>query len=295
MTDETTEDTKDAELIPVETPPEQDDDERLANDAEDASHDDDGDDDGDNDGKPPAKDNRSRRRREAKARDKEELARLRDTVGMLVNTVQELRGGAAEQGKSQIQERLAQAESDVVAAESIYARAVSDGDGETAAKALRIMNAAQADAAALRGSVEKTNQPAKPQLDPNIVNYSRKWAQDNADWFDPTYGNAESVAARKIDAELTRDGWNPASPGYWQELQRRCDAELFEPAPKPKSRRQPPPTGRTTEHVPPSTRNEVYVNPERKQAMIESGAWDDPVRRQRALKQYAEWDRENRA
>ena len=37
--------------------------------------------------------------------------------------------------------------------------------------------------------------------------------------------------------------------------------------------------------------NEVYISPERKEAMIEAGVWDDPETRQRYLKQYADYDR----
>ena len=40
-----------------------------------------------------------------------------------------------------------------------------------------------------------------------------------------------------------------------------------------------------------NTRNEVVVTPERKQAMMEAGAWDDPVARKRLLKAYQEYDR----
>jgi hypothetical protein len=56
-------------------------------------------------------------------------------------------------------------------------------------------------------------------------------------------------------------------------------------------RRKAPPTGNTREHAPTSTRNEVVVTPDRKQAMIEAGAWDDPVARKRLLKAYQEYDR----
>ena len=48
-------------------------------------------------------------------------------------------------------------------------------------------------------------------------------------------------------------------------------------------------------HAPTSTRKEVYISPERKQALIEAGVWDDPVLRQKYVKRYAEYDRQNKA
>jgi len=49
--------------------------------------------------------------------------------------------------------------------------------------------------------------------------------------------------------------------------------------------------GNTREHVPQSTKKEVYVTPDRKQAMIEAGYWDDPVKRTQMLKAYQAHDR----
>ena len=62
-------------------------------------------------------------------------------------------------------------------------------------------------------------------------------------------------------------------------------------APRAAPRRKAPPTGNTREHAPPTTKNEVVVTPERKQAMIDAGVWDDPVARKRYLKAYQEYDR----
>ena len=61
------------------------------------------------------------------------------------------------------------------------------------------------------------------------------------------------------------------------------------------SGRRGPMIGGSREHAPASTRKEVYVSPERKNAMVQAGVWDDPVLRQRYLKQYAKWDRENKS
>jgi hypothetical protein len=97
------------------------------------------------------------------------------------------------------------------------------------------------------------------------------------------------------DHELAREGYNPTSREYWEELTARVSDALGEgdtggntAAPKP--RRKAPPTGNTREHAPTSTKREIYVTPERKQAMIEAGAWDDPVKRQSMLRAYQAYD-----
>ena len=40
-------------------------------------------------------------------------------------------------------------------------------------------------------------------------------------------------------------------------------------------------------------KNEVYISPERKSALIDAGAWEDPVLRKKYLRRYAEYDRKN--
>jgi hypothetical protein len=60
-------------------------------------------------------------------------------------------------------------------------------------------------------------------------------------------------------------------------------------------RRKAPPQGQTREYAPTSTRKEIYVTPERKQAMIEAGIWDDVSRRNQMLKAYQAYDKNGSA
>ena len=63
--------------------------------------------------------------------------------------------------------------------------------------------------------------------------------------------------------------------------------------PKAAQKRGGPPVGGKREYAPPSTRKEVYISPDRKQALIDAGVWDNPELRQRYIKRYAEYDRNN--
>jgi len=101
-----------------------------------------------------------------------------------------------------------------------------------------------------------------------------------------------------------RDGYDPKSEEYWNELRARAARRLpdrfakAEAKTEQKEERTPrggPGIGSGREHAPTSTRKEVYVSPERKQALIEAGVWDDPVLRMKYVKRYAEYDKQNRA
>ena len=110
-------------------------------------------------------------------------------------------------------------------------------------------------------------------------------------WYKPNTGDERSQKVLEIDQNLANDGYNPNTLEYWRELDRRVEA--LDDGNTQRSGRRGPPLGSSREHAPRSTRNEVYVSPERKQAMIDAGVWDDPTARQRYLKQYAKWDKEN--
>ena len=132
-----------------------------------------------------------------------------------------------------------------------------------------------------------------PAANPAVVNYAREWMQANP-WYDPQGRDRDSALTKAIDNELAREGYDPSSREYWEELTSRV-AEAFgegeaASAPASKPRRKAPPTGNTREHAPVSTKREIYVTPERKAAMIEAGVWDDPVQRQRYLKAYQAYD-----
>jgi hypothetical protein len=98
-----------------------------------------------------------------------------------------------------------------------------------------------------------------------------------------------------IDQSLSKDGYDPKSEEYWSELKRRAARRLPERF-KTETRvaRGGPAVGSGREHAPTSTRNEVYISPERKQALIEAGVWDDPILRKKYAARYQEYDRNNR-
>jgi hypothetical protein len=134
-------------------------------------------------------------------------------------------------------------------------------------------------------SQKKPEQQAQ-QKPPAHQRLAEDWVKLNP-WFDPQGRDEKSKKVLEIDLQLTQQGYNPESLEYWRELDRQVDKE--------RRVKGGPPIGSGRERAPAVSKNEVYISPERKQAMIDAGVWDDPKARQRYLKSYAEWDRNNNA
>lgn len=312
-TDNTITEADDDELIPVETKPEdaeteaQDD---KSGDDEDDDHEDDerlaqSEEDSDED-ITSGTSNRDRRRKrreiQKKARDaaQRELEFLRKTVAELSQRVAQnethtARTTAQTIGQN-IEQQLARAVAEVQQAEAIIAAATEAGNGQDAVAALRIRDQAREEMNRLQNAkqqLETQQQEAmQPRIDPAVVNYAKEWMEANP-WYNPAATDTDSAVTKAIDSQLAREGYDPRSRLYWEELTNRVAGALGDGdgAQQPTTpRRKAPPTGNTREHAPVSTKREVYVTPERKAAMIEAGVWDDPVLRQRYLKAYKAYD-----
>lgn len=302
MTDTTLTENEDDDLIPVETPPEEgeerlaeapegdeeEEDERLAQSEDD--HEDD----------VVKADKRAKRReRQKRARDaaQRELQQLREVVATLSQRVAATENHAVNTNVQTLEQRLAKAIADVQQAEAIIAKATEAGNGDDVVAAMRIRDQAIATAQQLNTAKQQFEQARQQaQLPPppkaEVVNYAREWMQANP-WYNPNGRDRDSALTKAIDNELASEGYDPASRDYWEELTARVADALGEGGADQKSskpRRKGPPTGNTREHAPVSTKKEIYVTPERKQAMIEAGVWDDPVLRQRYLKAYQAYD-----
>ncbi len=307
MTDPNTnlsEQDKEEELIPVETPPaddpkpeDEDHDERIAESDDDLDADAEGGTGGGEEGEENSARKRRLKRRQqqraARERTEAQLRMLAEQNAQLQQQIQQITGQTTQSTITAIEDRYAKVQADIRMAEQIMAKAIEAGAGEDVVKATQIRDEALAEAQRIAAQHQQlVAQSKQPQAQPS-VSYAQQWAAAN-EWFDPRGADADSQLARQIDAEMASQGWNPNTREYWVELTARCKeafeaSEGGEEAAKP-AKRKAPPMGQSREHVPTSTRKEIYVTPERKQAMIEAGAWDDPVKRQRMLKRYRDFD-----
>jgi len=250
------------------------------------------------------KQERKERREKAITRDKIELDFLRKRNDELERrlTAQEQRSQQFD--LNQIDAQIEKAKRDAELAERVIAKAIESGNGADVAQALRYRDQAISTANQLTAQKQQAAKQAAPmpKVDDLTMHYAREFIQENP-WYDPQGRDEDSAIVLAIDQALAKDGFNPQTEDYWDELRSRAARRLPErfgqskPAPKAEKERQPrggPAVGSGKEHAPASTRKEIFISPERKQALIEAGVWDDPVLRMKYVKRYAEYDRANK-
>ena len=245
---------------------------------------------------------RKQRRDEAIKRDKLELDFLRKRNDDLERriTVQEMRAQASDMRGLDAQ--IAKATQEAEMAERVIAKAVAAGNGEDVAQALKYRDAARQRAQQLAWQKQQATVAAQqkqqqaPAIDSATMEHAQRFLNENK-WYDPQGRDEDSAIVLAIDQALVRDGFNPQSDEYWSELRKRASRRLPERFKESREResRGGPAIGSGREHAPATTRREVYISPERKQALIDAGVWDDPVLRAKYVKRYAEYDRQNRA
>jgi hypothetical protein len=257
------------------------------------------------------KQERKERRDKAISRDKLELDFLRKRNDDLERrlTVQEQR--TQQLDVNGIDAQIQKAQNDAQMADRIIAKAVEAGNGDDVTQALRYRDEAISKVQQLTYAKQQAQQkaPVSDGID-DVTAYYAKQFMDNNKWYDPQGRNEDSAIVMAIDNALSKDGYDPRTEDYWVELERRAARRLPERFGKQtrerdrdddyedKQERKPrggPAVGSGREHAPTSTRKEIYLSPDRKQALIDAGVWDDPVLRMRYAKRYAEYDKANKA
>jgi hypothetical protein len=156
--------------------------------------------------------------------------------------------------------------------------------------------------------------PTEDFVDPALIDQVKSWSERNT-WFDFGRRDEDSAIAGAIDDMLIRDGYDPRTTEYYDELDKRVARRLphlakkggkgngedhiddvdddDDPQDRGGQRKPGGPKFRIGGQERPLKSNEVHISRDRKEAMQEAGVWDDPVLRKNYLKRYAEWDREH--
>jgi hypothetical protein len=250
---------------------------------------------------------RKQRRDEAMKRDKLELDFLRKRNDDLERRVSVQEQRTHNLDLSAFDGAISKAAQEAEMADRVIAKAVAAGNGEDVTQAMRYRDQAIARIQQLNFQKQQVAQqkPQPQQIDDLTLRYAQDFIKENP-WYDAQGRDEDSAIVIAIDQSLAKDGFNPQSEEYWDELRRRAARRLPERFSddakrndvRPETRREPrggPAVGSGREHAPTSTRKEVYISPERKQALMEAGVWDDPVLRSKYVKRYAEYDRQNRS
>lgn len=259
---------------------------------------------------------RKERRERAIARDKLELDFLRKRNDELERRFSTTEKHIQTLSVAQIDQQIAKAKHDADMAERVIEKAIEAGNGKDATQAMRYRDQAMQQAFQLaqqkQAAMQQAQKPAG-QLDDLTMHYAQEFIKENS-WYDPQGRDEDSAIVLAIDQGLMRDGFDSKTPEYWDELRRRAARRLpgkitahsddddddrgsrqQQPQREQRKPRGGPAVGSGREHAPASTRKEVYISPERKQALIDAGVWDDPVLRMKYVKRYAEYDRQNKA
>lgn len=285
-------------------------------DAEDDHSDDDHSDDGDgesNDGDTDEERERIREARREERKLKKQLAKQREESAR--NKIK-----ALERHNEELARRLAAVESTASSYQFAQIdKAIEDEQTRVEYAKMKMMQAAQAGDAA--GQVEYLEQltEAKQRLNQaqhyktqqleaakapkqnvptpvgtEVQKNATKWLKKNS-WYDPQARDTDSRIAKVVDQELVADGWDPADPEYWEELDSRLASRLphrYTSQGGVKKRANPTAGSRTVAST--QKAGTITLSRERVQAIKDAGAWDDVSKRNKMIRAYAEYDRANK-
>lgn len=285
-------------------------------DTEDDNHDDGDTDNGDSESDAGDDDEERERIREARREErklKKELAKQREASAR--NKI-----SALERRNEELARRLAEVEN--TASSYKFAqidKAIEDEATRVEYAKMKMMQAAQAGDAAsqveyleqLTEAKQRLNQAqhykqqqleaakAPKQNVPNpagneVQRLATGWLKKNS-WYDPQARDTDSRIAKVIDQELVADGWDPADPEYWDELDSRLSARLphrYTSQGGAKKRANPTASSRTVASS--QKAGTITLSRERVQAIKDAGAWDNIEKRNKMIRAYAAYDRSNK-
>jgi len=265
---------------------------------------------------------RERRRAERKERrrkyhqEQTELNFLRDRNESLERRFSEVEARTGQSEVIAIDTRIAEVQRQLSTAKTIFAQAIEKGAGADAAEAAAIkdqlqdsLRSLEVAKAGVMQNVEAARQGGgrQPGPNPRVVARAKQWIEENDDWFDPTLRDEDSHLAKAIEDRLYNEGrLDPTTDAYWDEYNRRLAKRLphlgldeddkgGKPSKKGNGAGSGGPKFATGGRERRLGKNEVYVSPERKEAMIKAGVWDDEELRAKYLKSYQRYDKENSA
>ena len=189
------------------------------------------------------------------------------------------------------------------------AEATSNNDGQAMVEAQTLWDAAREEVRNLallkQQADEELRRPQQQQVnmpDPTVQKLAAQWMRKN-DWYNPAAQDPDSRVAKKIDELMVTQGWNPADPDYWDELTSRLQKELphryndsndDDVRDVRRPRNVVGSAGREASAAYGGTnRSQFVLSPDRVKAMKEAGAWDNPERKAKMIKQFIAFDRAN--
>lgn len=173
---------------------------------------------------------RNRSRREALASRDAEIAGLRNQLGQLSGAVGSLMQGQVGLSVHTIDNQLSAAQQAQQMADEELGRSVDAGDGkrfrevqalrDEAARRVYVLATTRQRLIAESSGGQSAPQRTAPAPNPRAMQLSEIFMERH-DWFDPQGSDENSAIVKAIDDVLAAEGYNPATPMYWRELESR--------------------------------------------------------------------------
>jgi hypothetical protein len=176
--------------------------------------------------------------------------------------------------------------------------ATSSGDGEAAVAAQEALYDARQKVEQLNRLKQQADRPtdSSPRIDPGVQRHAAQWIDRNG-WYKPDLSDTDSKIAKVIDEDLVKEGWNPGTADYWDELDARLQKRLPHRYNESSDRRDSPnrtprntvgSSGREASAAYGGTNRTFTLTAEQVRAMKDAGMWDNPEKRAKMIKRYAE-------
>jgi hypothetical protein len=229
-----------------------------------------------------------------------QLAEMRDRVANI-----EQRGTAAD--LAQLEQGMQRAVQSVQYYKGVIEEATKRQDGAMVADATERMMSARNEAEKfqqIRQQFTNSRTGAQPALDPQVKSRAENWAASNK-WYDPSGGDQDSELVLTLDRRLAKEGYDPRTQAYWDELNTRIGRYLphvrnsGQNGASPQERSAGTPvagSGRESGAGSARTGGSAYqLSAARVQALKDAGVWDDAKARTEAIKRYRDYDRTHSA
>lgn len=278
------------------------------------AQDDDSDDPNDNEELRQAKRNRRRAKKDLIRKTNQEkdarLAQLQRENEEMKRDIAQLKRNTKAEQLTRIDKSIEDAQVRLEYAKMKLAEASQNQDGQAVVEATMLLQNVQEEfrnLSQLRTQADQelnqTRQQNQPQeQNRRVQKLATQWMRRNP-WYNPQSNDPDSRIAKKMDELLSTQGWDPEDEDYWDELDARLQKELphrYNDSNDDESRGVRRPrnvvgsSGREASAAYGGTnRSQFILSPDRVKAMKDAGAWDNPERKARMIKQFIAYDRAN--
>ena len=235
---------------------------------------------------------------------KHKISSLEKRNQELADRLARLESGAASLRLSQIDKHVEDEATRVEYAKMKMLQAAQSGDAAAQVEYLEQLTDAKQRLAQMQHYKQQQLEAARKQpqnvptpMAAEVQENANSWLKKNS-WYDPQARDTDSRIAKVVDQELAAEGWDPSDSEYWSELDNRLSARLPHRYTKSgganTSRRAGPTASSRVSNESSAKPNTITLSRERVQAIKDAGAWDNVEKRNKMIRAYASYDRNNK-